>query len=169
VLALVGQVVEQSAVGWVAGGPGHQLVDLRAETVCRSGEGDGVHGAGVVGVAEGERVLKDAAHRVRGVGLAPVGVGDQLPAAAQQVRQAALVARVREAAIRRPAVAFQHAGIVLAEHLGGVLVAPPACDTVDGDLVADERPQPCLAPPTRQPVSSGATNGLARTPAVNDW
>ena len=168
-LTLAGEMVEQSAVGWVAGGPGHELVDLRAEAVCRSGEGDGVHGASVVGVAEGERVLKDAAHRVRGAGLAPVGVGDQLPAAAQQVRKAALVARVREAAVRRPAVAFQHAGIVLAEHLGGVLVAPPTGDTVDGDLVADERHSHALTPPTRQPVSSGATTGLARTPAVNDW
>jgi hypothetical protein len=37
---------------------------------------------------------------------------------------------LRPPAIPRPTVAFQHAGIVLAENLGGVLVAPPAGDTV---------------------------------------
>jgi len=72
--------------------------------------------------------------------LAPVGVGDQLPATAQQVRKAALVARVREAAVRRPAVAFQHPGVVGAEDLGSVVVAAPTGDAVDGDLVADEGP-----------------------------
>src|SRR4030095_18104 len=45
-LTLAGDMVEQSTVGWVAGGPGHQLVDLRAEAVWLSGAGDGVHSGG---------------------------------------------------------------------------------------------------------------------------
>jgi hypothetical protein len=68
VLALGGEVVEQPPVGRVAGGPGHQLVELRAEAVCLAGEGGPIQGARVVGVAEGERVQQDAAYRVRGAG-----------------------------------------------------------------------------------------------------
>ena len=72
-----------------------------------------------MGVAERERMRKDAAHRVRGAGLPAVGVSDMLPAASEQVRQTALVVRVGEAAVRRPAVAFQHPGVALPEELGG--------------------------------------------------
>jgi hypothetical protein len=76
---------------------------------------------------------------------------------------------VLEAAIRRPAVAFQHAGVALAEDRRRVGVAAAWGDPVDRDLRADEGPQPRPCPPTRQPVSSGATTGLARTPAANAW
>jgi hypothetical protein len=75
-LALGGQVVEQPPVGRVAGGPGHQLVDLRAEAVCLGDQHGLIHGTCVVGVAEEERMLEDAAHRVRGAGLPAVGVGE---------------------------------------------------------------------------------------------
>jgi hypothetical protein len=70
VLALGGQVVEESAVGRVAGGPGHQLVDLRAEAVGLGDQPGLIRGSGVVGVAEGERVLEDAGAPRAGCGLA---------------------------------------------------------------------------------------------------
>jgi hypothetical protein len=60
------------------------------------------------------------------------------------VRQAGLVAGVDKSPVRRPAVAFQHPGVVLAEHRRGLLIATPAGDPVDRDLVADKRPQPRL-------------------------
>jgi hypothetical protein len=126
VLAFAGEVVEQPAVGWVAGGPGHQLVELRAEAVGLAGQGGPIQGARVVGVAERERMRKDAAYRVRGADLPAVGVGEQLQAASQQVRKAALVARVGEAAVRRPAVAFQHSGVALAETWAASGSTPPS-------------------------------------------
>ena len=49
-----------------------------------------------------------------------------------------------EAAIRRPAVALQDAVEVGAEDLDGLRVAAPRRDPVDGDALADERPQPRL-------------------------
>ena len=89
-------------------------------------------------------MLQDPAHRVRGLGLPPVGVSDQFPAASQQVRQAALVGRMDEAAIRRPAVPLDRPGVVGAQHRHGVEVATPTGDAVDGDALADEDPQPRL-------------------------
>jgi hypothetical protein len=52
------------------------------------------------------------------------------------------VGRVDEAAVGRPAVAFDDPGVVLAEHRRGVLPAAAVGDPVDGDLRTDERPQP---------------------------
>ena len=75
-----------------------------------------------------------------GLGLPAVGVGDQLAAATQQVRQAGLVGRVPEAAVGRPAVALQHAGVALAEHYRRVGVAPTGGDPVDRDLRTNKRP-----------------------------
>jgi hypothetical protein len=58
------------------------------------------------------------------------------------VRQAGLVAGVDEAVVGRPAVALKHTGVILAEDHRGVPVATAAGDAVDGDLLADEGPQP---------------------------
>jgi hypothetical protein len=55
---------------------------------------DGGQDAGVTVGADRKGVGQDAGDRVRGAGLAAVGIADQLGAAAQQVRQAALVPRM---------------------------------------------------------------------------
>jgi hypothetical protein len=51
-----------------------------------------------------------------------------------------------EPPVGRPPVTFQHPGVVLAENLRGVGVAPPGSDPVDHDPGANERPQPRTAP-----------------------
>src|SRR6266516_4072891 len=68
---------------------------------------------------------------MRSLGLAALGVIQQLTAAAQQVRQAALMGGGGELPIRRPPIAFQYPRIPLAEHHRGILEAtadapPPA-------------------------------------------
>jgi hypothetical protein len=146
VLALAGEMVQQPAVGRVAGPPTKEPVDRRAKALGLGSDGGGVQVPAVAGVAHRQGTLKDPAHRVRGAGLPPLGVADQLDAAAQQVRQAALVGGVGELPVRRPAITLDDPGIALAEDRGGILVATTWCDPVDGDLVADERPQPGPSP-----------------------
>ena len=79
---------------------------------------------------------------MRGLGLPSDRVADQLLAAPQRMRQAGLMGGVLEAAVGRLAVAFQHAGVALAEDRRRVLVAVAWGDPVDRDLRADEGPQP---------------------------
>jgi hypothetical protein len=166
---LSGQVVQQPTVGRVASAAGHQLVDLRLEASSFRGQGGRIQRAGVVGVPQPQRMLQDPAHRVRGLGLPPVGVSDQFPAASQQVRQAGLVGRMDQAAIRRPAVPLDRLGVVGAQHRHGVEVATPTGDAVDGDALADEGPQPRLGAADPPAGLIRATTGLARTPWARAW
>ena len=68
-------------------------------------------------------------------------VGAERATPAEQVRQTALVQRVGEAAIRRPSVADQHAGVV-AQDRGCVVKAAPGTNRIHGGLGRRERPQP---------------------------
>jgi hypothetical protein len=111
VVTLAGQVVQQPAVGRVAGGSGHQSVNRSLQRLDLGGELPGVQGGSVAVLAQRQCVLQDAAHRVRGLGLPGDRVADQLTAAPQQMRQAALMGGMLEAAVGRPAVAFQPAGV----------------------------------------------------------
>src|SRR5579884_889635 len=96
-------------------------------------------------ITQAERVLEQPPDRVRNAGLAGERVLDQPGRALEQMRVAGLMGGVLEAAIRRPAVALQHAREVLAENLRGVLI-PAAGDQIHRHAaVADERPQPLLA------------------------
>lgn len=115
VLALPTQVVRQSAVGRVDGGAGHQLVDRLGAAVDLGGQVLGGKLASVAGSPQPKRLSEDAADRVRGLGLPPIGIGDELTAAPQQVRQARLMGRVGELAVRRPAVTLDDPGELLAE------------------------------------------------------
>jgi hypothetical protein len=99
-------VVQQPAVGRVAGGPGYQSVNRGLQRLDLGGELPGIQRAGVAVSAQRQRVLQDAAHRVWGLGLPGDRVADQLSAAPQQVRQAALVGGMLKAAVGRPAVAL---------------------------------------------------------------
>jgi hypothetical protein len=112
VVTLACQVVEQPTVGRVAAGPGHQSVHRGLQTL-DLGELPGLQDVGVAVLAQRQRVLQEAAHRVRGLGLPGDRIAEQLPAAPQQVRQAALVGGMLEAAVGRPAVAFDRPGIAL--------------------------------------------------------
>jgi hypothetical protein len=150
--AFVGEVAQQPAVGRVVGRPGDELVDLGVQAVGLGGQGRPVQGAGLVGGAQRQGVLQEAAHRVGGLGLPRDGVADELAAAPEQVRQAALVGRGGELAVGRPAVAFQHPAVALAEHHSGVVVAAAGGDPVDGDALADKGPQP--RPPAADPPAS---------------
>jgi hypothetical protein len=60
------------------------------------------------------------------------------------MRGAGLVAGVNEAPVRRPSVALEHPGEVLAEDLRGVLVPATGRDQVHRHQIARERPQPRL-------------------------
>ena len=98
VVTLAGQVVQQPTVGRVAGGPGHQAVNRGLQRPDLGGELPGLQDAGVAVLAQRQRVLQDAAHRVRGLGLPGDRVADQLPAAPQQMRKAGLMGGMLEAA-----------------------------------------------------------------------
>ena len=77
---------QQPAVGWVGGPSGDELVDRGVQSL---GPGDRVGGlqpAGVAGIPDRQGLLEDAADRVGSLGLAPLGIDEQLVAAAQQVR-----------------------------------------------------------------------------------
>ena len=65
----------------------------------------------------------------------------QLLAALEQVVQTGLVQSV-VAAIRRPPVAHEHAGVVGPQHRGGIVEPPAGADGVDRRVRGDERPQP---------------------------
>ena len=65
----------------------------------------------------------------------------QLLAALEQVVETRLVQSV-VAAIRRPPVAHEHAGVVGPQHRGGIGEPPAGADGVDRRLRGDERPQP---------------------------
>jgi hypothetical protein len=107
-IAFAGQMVQQPPVGWVGGASGKQPVDGRTQPLDFASDLGGIQLVGVTLVADQEGTLEDAAHRVWGLGLPALGVGQQLTAAAQQVRQAGLVRCGDEPAVGRPPVAFQH-------------------------------------------------------------
>jgi hypothetical protein len=82
----LGEMGQQPAVGWVGGPSGDELVDRGVQSL---GPGDRVGGlqpAGVAGIPDRQGLLEDAADRVGSLGLAPLGIDEQLVAAAQQVR-----------------------------------------------------------------------------------
>jgi hypothetical protein len=111
--------------------------------------GLGLGGVQLVGVARRpcrQGSLEDAPDRVRGLGLATLGVIQQLTAAAQQVRQAGLMGGGGEPAVGRPPIAFQHPGVVGAEYRLGVVEAAALGDAVDDHALAGERPQPRPVP-----------------------
>ena len=96
--------------------------------------------AGVAAGPQGEGVLQD---RLHGGGPGAVGmIGPQVLAAPQQMRQAGLVGRVLETAIRHPSVPHQHAREVGAEHRRRVGEPAAGADGVDRRLRGGERPQP---------------------------
>ena len=65
----------------------------------------------------------------------------ELLAALEQVVQTGLVQSV-VAAIRRPPIAHEHAGVVGPQHRGGIVEPPAGADGVDRRVRGDERPQP---------------------------
>ena len=62
--------------------------------------------------------------------------------AAQQVGEAGLVGRLRELAVRRPAVADDDAAVARAEDRRGLCIPAAGLDRVDGDVAGDEHPEP---------------------------
>jgi hypothetical protein len=167
VVRLACRVVQQPTVGRGAAGPGGPPRPPAPGPRRRAGWRPGCR----------RRGRSAAPARARGGGAPRWGVvacpatrslGSSQPAP-QQLRQAALVAGILEAAVGRPAVGFDRPDLALAEHGCRVGGAAATGDPVDGDLRADQRPLPRRAPPTRQPVSSPATTGLARTPAATVW
>ena len=95
---------------------------------------------GVAAVAEVEAGLQDALHP--GGPRAARMIGSELPRSPDQVSQTGLVQRVGEAAIRRPPVAHEHAGVVGAEHGGGSVEPAAGANGVDCRLRRGEDPQP---------------------------
>jgi hypothetical protein len=81
-VALVDQVVEQPAVGWVGGPAGDELVERAAEPLRLGRDLDRAELAGVTGIPDRQRLLEQAPDGVRGLGLAALGVLQQLGAAA---------------------------------------------------------------------------------------
>ena len=93
----------------------------------------------VAAVPQVEAGPQDRLHLAR-----PATVGMILPqllAALEQVVETRLVQSV-VAAIRRPPVAHEHAGVVGPQHRGGIGEPPAGADGVDRRLRGDERPQP---------------------------
>ena len=99
--------------------------------------GDRVH---IPPIAEREGVGEDGLHAGRP--RAPGMVGAERAAPAEQMRQTALVQRVRESAIGRPSIADQHAAEVRAQDRGRVVKAAPGTNRIHGGLRRRERPQP---------------------------
>ncbi len=62
--------------------------------------------------------------------------------AAEQMRQTRLVRGLCKLAVGRPAVALQDAGIVSAEHGGGLCKTAPVLNRIDGRLRGHEGPEP---------------------------
>ena len=93
---------------------------------------------------------------------APWMVDAECATPAEQMCQTALVQRVGEAAIGRPAIANQDPGEVGAQDRGRVVKAAPGTNRIHGGLGGRERHSQCNTAPTRQPVSSGLTTGLPR-------
>ena len=96
----------------------------------------------VAAVPQVEAGPQDRLHLAR-----PATVGMILPqllAALEQVVETRLVQSV-VAAIRRPPVAHEHAGVVGPQHRGGIGEPPAGADGVDRRLRGDERPQPDAA------------------------
>jgi hypothetical protein len=81
-VALAGQVVQQPPVGWIDGSACQQPVDRNAEPLGLGGGLGGVQLAAVTSVPCRQGAKQDAAHRMRRLGLAPLGVIQQLATAA---------------------------------------------------------------------------------------
>ena len=91
-------------------------------------------------IAEREGVGEDGLHAGRPGAPRMVGVEQTTPA--EQMRQTALVPRVGEAAIGRPAIANQHTVEVRAQDRGRVVKAPPGANRIHGGRRRRKRPQP---------------------------
>ena len=91
-------------------------------------------------IAEREGVGENGLHAGRPG--APRMVGAEQTTPAEQMGQTALVQRVSEAAIGRPAIADQHAGEVRAQDRGRVVKATPGANRIHGGRRRGKRPQP---------------------------
>jgi hypothetical protein len=77
-------MVQQPPVGQVGGPSGNELVDRGAELLSPNSRVGGIQPAGVADIPDRQGLLEEPADRVRGLGLAALGVAEQLIAAAQQ-------------------------------------------------------------------------------------
>jgi hypothetical protein len=121
-----------------------RLIDESIEPILEmaAGDGDAVggHGAPPPAVTNPQSLLEDGLH----LWSKPVlgMVAHQRSTTSQQMREARLMDRLCEAAIRRPAVADQHAVKVRAQHGGRFFEAAPWLDGVHGRVWRGEAPQP---------------------------
>jgi hypothetical protein len=145
-------MVQQPAVGRIDRPPGQQPVDRGAQPLRLGGDRGLVQRSGIAGVADRKRTLEDPPDGVRGLGLATLGIAQQLAHATQQVGKTALVDGTGELAVRRPPVPLQHPREALPKHCRGVVVPAVGGDAVHRDLLARERPQPG-APAADAPAS----------------
>ena len=121
-----------------------RLIDESIEPILQmaAGDGDAVCGDGpaLPAVTNPQSLLEDGLHP-RGK-PAFVLIANQRSTSSQQMRETRLMDRLREAPIRRPAVADQHAVKVRPEHGGRFLEAAPWLDRVDRRVRRGEAPQP---------------------------
>jgi hypothetical protein len=139
---LPAHVGDQAPVGLVARGAPAE----GPQPLLQAGDLPGQNLPHKTGVADGQRVVEDAAQGVGDLGLAGHRVLDHPGGAPQQMRKAALVAGLIETPVGRPAVALQHTTEVGAQDGGRLVVAAALRDVVDAGVVAHIHPQPCLAP-----------------------
>jgi hypothetical protein len=103
-------------------------------------EAMGRHAPREVVVAERQCLLQDLFHRRDKTGARVIAL--QQATAPQQMREARLMHGLGEATIRRPAVAHDHAGEVLAEQCGGFRITAARQDRIDGGRGRRRGPQP---------------------------
>jgi hypothetical protein len=78
-----GEMGQQPAVGWVGGPSGDELVDRGVQSLGPGGRVGGLQPAGVAGIPDRQGLLEDAADRVGSLGLAALGIAEQLVGAVQ--------------------------------------------------------------------------------------
>jgi hypothetical protein len=139
------------------------LIDESIEPILQMAAGDGnaVCGDGPAppAVTNPQSLLEDGLHP-RGE-PAFVMVANQRSTSSQQMREARLMDRLCEAAIRRPAVADQHTVKVRPQHGGRFFEAAPWLDRVDGRVRRREAPQPLQASVDFPSSLVGADDGTA--------
>jgi hypothetical protein len=119
-------------------------IDAIHQVPARDGEAVSRDASRAVAIPQGERLLKRRAHGGHEAGARMIGL--QQPTASEQMRETGLVDRLRETPIRRPAIADDDAGEVLAEQRRGFGKPAAGLNRVDGRRWRRDGPQPLQRP-----------------------
>jgi hypothetical protein len=130
-VALVVQVLDEPAVLLVGGLPCEEAIEVAGEAGDGGDQCASFELAGFRARTDVEGTQQEALDGVRHASLSALRRLEPLAAAMQQVAQAGLVHCMHELAVRRPSVAREAAGEVLAEDQSGLFEAAAREDRVD--------------------------------------